>query len=304
MLMRSVLLFLARHQALRRWMENSTAAGRLTSRFIAGQSLDAALSVCRALNAEQLTATLDRLGENVTSIEEAADSRDAYLEALERIAAASPRTTISIKLTQFGMDLSEHTCRANVAALAEKARHLGTRVELDMESHEYVDRTLCLAVDLEHRFGCVRAVVQAYLYRSQKDAEKLCDARVPVRLCKGAYLEPHTVAYPRKRDVDASYLWLMRLLLDRGVDPAFATHDEKIIRAIVRYARDRGVPNERFEFQMLYGIRRDLQRDLARRGHRVRLYVPYGTAWYPYFMRRLAERPANILFLIRNLLRH
>ena len=303
MLMRGVLLFLARRRGLRRWMENSPVAARLTNRFVAGQSLEGALPVCRALYDERLLATLDRLGENVTSLEEAAASRDAYLDALERLAAASLQATISIKLTQFGMDSCQSACRANVTALAERARHLGSCVEVDMESHQYTERTLCLAVDLAHRFNCIRAAIQAYLYRSGKDVAQLCQARVPVRLCKGAYLEPHAVAYPIKRDVDENYLRLMRILLDRGVNPAFATHDERIIRAILQYARERGISPERFEFQMLYGIRRDLQRKLAGDGYRVRLYVPYGAAWYPYFMRRLAERPANILFLARNLLR-
>ncbi len=303
MLMRSVLLFLARRRSLRRWMENSRVAARLTDRFVAGGSLDHALTVCRALHGEGILSTLDRLGENVTSLEEATASRDAYIDVLERLAAASIQATVSIKATQFGMDLSEGACRANVAALGEKARHLGNRVEMDMESHEYVDRTLRLAVDLQHRYNCARAAVQAYLYRSEKDIEALCDARVPVRLCKGAYLEPHTVAFPRKRDVDANYIRLMRVLLDRGVDPAFATHDVRMVRAVADYARERGIAPSSFEFQMLYGIRRDLQRELAREGYRVRLYVPYGNAWYPYFMRRLAERPANILFLARHILR-
>ncbi len=303
MLMRSGLLFLARRRGLRRWMENSRLAARFTRRFIAGLSLESALKVARSLNDEQLLVTLDRLGENVTSVQEAEASRDAYLEVLDRIAASSLRATISIKPTQFGMDLPERTCRANITALAERARHLGTRVEVDMESHEYVDRTLCLAVDMQHRYNCVRAVIQSYLYRSEKDVDALCAARVPVRLCKGAYLEPRTVAFPRKYDVDENYIRLMRVLLDRGVDPAFATHDEKIIRAITGYARDRGLTGDHFEFQMLYGIRRDLQRDLVRQGYRVRLYVPYGTAWYPYFMRRLAERPANIFFLAKNIAR-
>jgi proline dehydrogenase len=303
MLMRSVLLFLARRRSLRRWMENSSVAARLTDRFVAGGSLDRALAVCRALHAEGILSTLDRLGENVTSLEEAMASRDAYIDALERLVAASLHATVSIKPTQFGMDLSEAACRANVSALAAKARHLGHRVEVDMESHEYVERTLRLTVDLRHRFHCVRAAVQAYLYRSEKDIDALCDARVPVRLCKGAYLEPHTVAFPRKRDVDASYIRLMRVLLDRGVDPAFATHDARMLRAVADYAREHGIAPSSFEFQMLYGIRRDLQRELAREGYRVRLYVPYGNAWYPYFMRRLAERPANIFFLARNILR-
>jgi proline dehydrogenase len=303
MLMRSVLLFLARRRGLRRWMENSSVAARLTDRFIAGKSLDRALAVCGALNAEGILSTLDRLGEDVASLEEAQASRDAYLDVLERLAGASIQTTVSIKPSQFGMQLSERACRANVAVLAEKARHFGYGIEVDMESHEYIDPTLRLAVDLQHRFNCIRAAIQAYLYRGEKDVEKLCVARVPVRLCKGAYLEPHTVAFPRKRDVDANYVRLMRVLLDKGVYPAFATHDPRIIRAVQQYAGERGIAPERFEFQMLYGIRRDLQRELVRKGYRVRLYVPYGNAWYPYFMRRLAERPANILFLIRNIVR-
>jgi len=303
MLMRSLVLFLARRGGLRRWMEGSPLAGRLTSRFVAGGSLEEALRVACALNSERLLVTLDRLGENVTSLDQAAASLQAYLEALELISAASIQATISIKPTQFGMNLSEHACRANVAALAEKARRLGTGVELDMESHEYVDRTLRLAVDLQHRFHCIRVAVQAYLYRSEKDVEQLCAAGVPVRLCKGAYLEPRSVAYPRKRDVDANYLRLAHLLLAAGFDPAFATHDQRMISAIQNHVRQRGIGPAGFEFQMLYGIRRDLQRELARQGWRVRLYVPYGAAWYPYFMRRLAERPANILFLLRNLMR-
>jgi len=301
--MRSLLLFLAGRGSLRRWMESSPLAVRLSSRFVAGRSLEEALRVACALNGERLLVTLDRLGENVTSLDQAAASLQAYLEALELISAASIQATISIKPTQFGMNLSEHACRANVAALVEKARRLGTGVELDMESHEYVDRTLCLAVDLQHRFRCIRVAVQAYLYRSESDVERLCAARVPVRLCKGAYLEPRSVAYPRKRDVDANYLRLAHLLLDAGPDPAFATHDQRMISAIQSHVRQRGIGPAAFEFQMLFGIRRDLQRELAHQGWRVRLYVPYGVAWYPYFMRRLAERPANILFLARNLMR-
>jgi len=303
MVLRNALLFLSRRKGLRRWIETSPLAGRLTSRFIAGLTLDDALAVSRRLNGLGALVTLDHLGENVTSLGEAAACRDAYLEALHSIAELNLRSTVSIKLTQFGLDFSEQACRSNVDQVAREAAHRGTSIEVDMESIEYVDRTLRLVLDLHQSYGNVRGVIQAYLRRSRKDLETLCDQGVPVRLCKGAYSEPPEVAFPRKRDVNASYVHLMKILLDRGVDPGLATHDERIIEEARRYAREQGIPADRFEFQMLYGIRRDLERRFLQDGYRLRLYVPYGDAWYPYFMRRLAERPANLFFLLRNLVR-
>lgn len=286
-------------------MENSPVSRKLTSRFVAGPALEEGISVLKQLSQEQITGTLDFLGENVTSLEEAAKSRDSYLKALDEIRVAGLASTVSIKLSQFGLDFSPEGCMQNVFTLVERARAMNSRVEIDMESSEYTDRTLQVVTEVQRRYeGSVRAVIQAYLYRSEADIERLSGLGIPVRLCKGAYREPPSVAYPRKADVDSNYVKLAKLLLDGGVYPAIASHDEKIVRETLQHLKERKIGPDRFEFQMLYGIRRDLQRQIVQQGYRLRLYVPYGDAWYPYFMRRLAERPANVLFLAKNLLRN
>ncbi len=285
-------------------MENSPVSQRLTSRFIAGQTLREGIQVLQRLSAERTLGTLDFLGENVTSLEDATKSKNSYLAALHEIQQTNLSATVSIKLTQFGLDLSEPACRANVMALVERAKDMDSRIEVDMESSLYTDRTLAIVTDLQKAFpGHVRAVIQAYLFRSEADIQMLSENKIPVRLCKGAYHEPATVAFPRKSDVDANYIKLMKLLLAHGTYPAIASHDENIIREALRHLREQKILPDRFEFQMLYGIRRDLQRELVSQQFRLRLYVPYGDAWYPYFMRRLAERPANVLFLAKNLVR-
>jgi proline dehydrogenase len=301
--LRSLLLFLSRQFWLRHWVETSPAADRLTSRFIAGHTLDREVAVCQRLNRDGYLASLDHLGESVTSLREAENSRDAYLGALDQIAGQGLQATVSVKLTQLGLDFSAAECEANVERLVARASAIGSRVEVDMESSAYVDRTLGLVSRLHAKYGCVRAVIQAYLYRSESDVDSLCRQGIPVRLCKGAYKEPSDVAFPRKRDLDDNYLHLTRALFRDGVYPAIASHDERIIQTAIQNAKELKVSPDRFEFQMLYGIRRDLQRKLIQDGYRLRLYVPYGDAWYPYFMRRLAERPANVLFLARNLLK-
>jgi proline dehydrogenase len=303
-MLRSLLLFLSERRALRRWMETSPAAAVLTRRFVAGQTLDREVEVCRRLNSEGILVSLDHLGENVTSAAEARASLDSYVEALRRIAGESLQASVSVKLTQFGLDLSEDLCRENVAALLEAARTHGGFVEFDMEAHPYVDRTLRIVTEMHARYGRVRSVIQAYLYRSSEDVEALCAAGIPVRLCKGAYREPPNIAFPKKRQVDQSYVRLTETLLDRGAYPALATHDPKMIQHALDHVKGSGIAKDRFEFQMLYGIRRDMQRRLIGEGYQLRLYVPYGDAWYPYLMRRLAERPANLFFLARNLFRH
>lgn len=247
--------------------------------------------------------SLDHLGENVSSLDEARKSRDAYLSALSGIADEHLGGTVSIKLSQMGLDISEGHCRENVRMLAERARELGTNVEIDMESSEYTERTLAIVKDQFRETGNVRAVVQAYLRRSEKDIDDLCRAGIPVRLCKGAYRESADVAFASKQDVDANYSRLMRKLLTDGVYPAVASHDESLIREAIAFVGEHKIAPERFEFQMLYGIRRDIQKELVQSGFRLRVYVPYGDAWYPYFMRRLAERPANLWFVVRNLIR-
>ena len=286
-------------------MEHSSLSHGLTSRFVAGRTLDEGIRVLRDLSAQRILGTLDFLGENVTSLAEAAQSRDSYLAAQRAIQKANLAATVSIKLTQFGLDFSERACLDNVCQLVDRARGMNSRVEIDMESSEYTDRTLFVVMELHKQFtGCVRAVIQAYLYRSEADVRMLSHLQIPVRLCKGAYREPASVAFPRKADVDANYIKLMTLLLDEGTYPAIASHDENIIRQALRHIREQKLGPDRFEFQMLYGIRRDLQREIVNQQYQLRLYVPYGDAWYPYFMRRLAERPANVLFLARNLLRN
>jgi proline dehydrogenase len=303
-MLRSLLLYLSERRALRRWMGTSPAAAVLTRRFVAGQTLDRELEVCRRLNSEGILVSLDHLGENVGSDAEARASLDCYIEALRRIAAGKLQASVSIKLTQFGLDLSEDLCRENVAALLEAARTYGGFVEFDMEAHPYTDRTLRIVTEMHARYGRVRSVIQAYLYRSLEDVDALCRAGIPIRLCKGAYREPPDIAFPKKAQVDESYRRLSTTLLDRGAYPAIATHDPKMIQHALDHVRRNGIAKDQFEFQMLYGIRRDLQRRLIADGYRLRLYVPYGDAWYPYLMRRLAERPANLFFLARNLLRN
>ena len=284
-------------------METSSLAQRLSTRFVAGSTLDDALAVSRKLNAEGITVTMDHLGESVTSLAEAAEARDVYIRALNAIQASGIQGNVSLKLTQFGLDFSYDQCKANVEQLVRCVAQMKTFVRVDMESSEYTDRTLDLVTNLHAAYGSVGVVIQSYLRRSREDVERLCRDGIRVRLCKGAYLEPDGIAFARKQDVDRSYVELMKLLLDKGDYPAIATHDEKMIAATKAYAAERKIPPDAFEFQMLYGIRRDLQRQLVAEGYRLRLYVPFGRAWYPYYMRRLAERPANVLFILRNLFR-
>ena len=284
-------------------METSALARRLAARFVAGDTLADALEAGRRINREGISLTLDHLGENVTSLEEAEASRDVYLQTLEELSGHGIDGNVSLKLTQFGIDISEQACRANVEQVAARAQALGNFLRVDMESSEYTDRTLQLVTDLHAQYGAVGTVIQAYLYRSEKDVEMLCRRGIRVRLCKGAYLEPPEVAFQAKADVDRDFVHLMRILLAAGTYPAIATHDEKIINEARSFVRARKIARDSFEFQMLYGIRRDLQRRLVDEGYRLRLYVPFGKAWYPYFMRRLAERPANVVFLARNFFR-
>ena len=284
-------------------METSAIARRLAARFVAGDTLADALEAGRRINREGISLTLDHLGESVTSLAEAEASRDVYLRALDELSEHGIDGNVSLKLTQFGIDISEQACRANVERVVSRAKELGNFVCVDMESSEYTERTLHLVTDLHAQYGAVGTVIQSYLHRSEKDIEILCRRGIRVRLVKGAYLEPPEVAFQAKADVDRNFVRLMRTLLAEGTYPAIATHDEKMIDEAKSFVRARKIAPESFEFQMLYGIRRDLQRRLVAEGYRLRLYVPFGKAWYPYFMRRLAERPANVVFLARNFFR-
>jgi proline dehydrogenase len=299
--LRSSILYLSRQRALRRWIENSPSARRLSARFVAGKTLDEALAVCVRIRSQGITATLDYLGENVTSIDEAAVCRDMYLRMLSAMREAGLEPNVSLKLTQFGIDLSGSVCEQNVRALVETAARIGGFVRIDMEASLYTSRTLALVERLHRDYGACGTVIQAYLRRSADDIGRLEKEKIRVRLCKGAYLELPEVAFPEKSAVDANYLELAKSLLRLGEYPALATHDQRMIEAVEQYVSVQKIARDCFEFQMLYGIRRDLQRRLVQEGYRLRLYVPFGEAWYPYFMRRLAERPANLMFFLRNL---
>lgn len=300
---RAFFLWLSQRQGLRRLMETSAAARKLTRRFVAGETLDEELAVCSELAKDGLFTAADYLGENVTSLAEAAAARDAYLELLNQIDSRKLPSTVSLKLTALGLDVSEEDAVEHLRVLARKAGSIGSRVEIDMEDTRYTERTVRIAETVGRETGCIRVAIQAYLYRTPGDIDRLNDARVMIRLCKGAYIEPAVRAMASKADVDQAYVQLARTLLDHGTYPAIATHDERMIDQVLAHARLRGYSADRFEFEMLHGIRRDLQRQLAAEGHRVRVYVPYGKEWYRYFMRRLAERPANVWFLMRNLLK-
>lgn len=304
-MMRSMLLWLSRNKPVRQLMMNWGVARRAARRFVAGETIDDALAAIRELNAQGITATLDHLGENVETREDAARATDDYLKVLDAIGQAGLTSHVSVKLTALGLDLGDDLCRENVARILAKAKEVGTRVRIDMESTEYTDRTLAIYRRLRAEYDNVGIVIQSYLYRSEADIAALCEEGAHVRLCKGAYKEPPTLAFPKKADVDASYVRLMKMLLSaparaKGTRAALATHDPKMIDAARQYAEEEMVPRDEFEFQMLHGIRRDLQQQLVADGYAVRVYVPYGTEWYPYFMRRLAERPANVWFIVSN----
>lgn len=302
-MLRQTFLYLSRQKTLHQFLLRSAAARRLADRFVAGETLAQAVAVARELNAKGMLATLDHLGENVSTSADAAAARDAYIETLTEIHGAKLRSGISIKLTHLGLDISQTECAAHLEAVVRCAEETGRFVRVDMEGSAYTDRTLSLVRQVGQKHPAVGAVIQAYLYRSENDVRDLVERGITIRLCKGAYNEPASVAFPSKADVDRNYLQLMRILLSSGVYHAIATHDPKMIAETCRFAAERDLSKSAFEFQMLYGIRSDLQERLARGGYRMRVYVPFGREWLAYFMRRLAERPANVLFLLKNLLR-
>jgi len=305
-ILRSAFIALSRNRLLRHFCENSSIGVRLSSRFIAGMQIDDALRVAEAVNQQGMAVTLDSLGESVTSEAEAHRAADIYHQLLDLIATRKLNANISIKLTQMGLELSPALAESIAGSLAQHAHTTNNFVRIDMEDSSVTQVTLDIVrrvhAQPESR-GSVGIVIQAYLFRSQSDVEQLNADGIRVRLCKGAYKEPPEVAFPRKADVDANFIRLGSMLLDSPIYHALATHDEAMVAALTTYARQRGIEPSHYEFQMLYGIKRDLQRRLVQEGYNVRVYVPFGTDWYPYFMRRLAERPANVLFLAKNFFR-
>jgi proline dehydrogenase len=304
-MLRSTLLWLSERRGLFDFIRKNGLARQFASRFVAGEALDEAIAATRELNAKGITATLDLLGESVTSKTESERARDAAIGVLDRVREANVRGNLSVKLTQMGLDLDPALAAANIKAILDRGRSHGTFVRIDMEASGHVQRTLDLYHgELLHSYGdLVGVVIQTMLRRSEADVERLLHAGARIRLVKGAYKEAAAVAFPDKRDVDACFARLSERMLERGNYPAFATHDERLLARVKTYAREHGIAAERFEFQMLYGVRRDLQEQLRREGYNVRVYVPFGTEWYPYLMRRLAERPANIAFIVGNVMR-
>jgi len=304
-MLRSTFLYLSEQRRIFAFIRGNRLARRLASRFVAGETLDSAVVAVRELNGRGIAASLDLLGESVTLPEEARASAATVGQILDRIAAEKLDCNVSVKLTQMGLDLDPSLCVANMRGILDRARRAGIAVRIDMEGSPYTQRTLDLfEKDLLPVYGeLVGIVIQAYLRRSAADIERLIAARARVRLCKGAYQEPAAVAFPAKADVDRSYVELVERLLEHGYRPAVATHDPAIIARVRRFVEAKGIAADRFEFQMLYGIRRDLQEVLRRAGFRVRVYVPFGTQWYPYLMRRLAERPANVAFILGNVVK-
>jgi len=305
-LLRSTFIALSRNQPLRSFMERSRIGARLSSRFIAGMTLDGAIRAAEAVNRQGIAVTLDSLGESVASELEAHRAAEVYHQLLDAIAARRLDANISVKLTQMGLQQSPRLAEAIAGSLAQHAHTLGNFVRIDMEDSPVTQVTLDIVRRLHARAdlrGSIGVVIQAYLYRSEADIEQLLADGIRVRLCKGAYKEPAEVAFPHKADVDKNFVKLSHKLLDSPVYHALATHDENMISAVKAFVRRCGIDRTHFEFQMLYGVRRDLQRKLVEEGYRVRVYVPFGSEWYPYFMRRLAERPANVLFLAKNFLR-
>jgi proline dehydrogenase len=299
-LLRALFLWLSN----RRWMARVALATpllrRMPLRFVAGTSLDEAVGAVRALNFDGASATLDILGESVSDRDSAERAAAAYVATIERIAAEKLDANVSIKLSQMGLHLGVDACLEVLAPVVEAGSRHGVFVRIDMESSEYVDRTLEVVSRLRAD-GCdVGPVIQSYLHRSPEDVERLAGERVRTRICKGAYAEPPEVAHQARAAIGDAFVALVERLLEADAYPGVATHDPEMIERVKAFARQRGIGQDRFEFQMLYGIRRDLQRQLRADGYRLRVYVPYGTEWYPYFMRRLAERPANVLFVLRS----
>ncbi len=302
-MLRSLLLKLSESPGMARWVTSNAASRRMARRFVAGETLDEAITAARASNREGMLASLDFLGENVASEADAHRARDLYLAKFDRVAQEQLAANISLKLTQLGMDLGEAFCQAMLEPIVERAAGYENFVRVDMEGSAYTQRTIDLVRRVRAKNAAVGTVIQSYLYRSEQDVRELLKAGCRIRLCKGAYKEPAEIAFPQKADVDANFVKLMKMLLPSGIYHGIATHDPRMIETTMEFAARNGIGKDQFEFQMLYGIRTDLQQKLVRQGYRMRIYIPYGSDWFPYFMRRLAERPANLLFFARQFLR-
>lgn len=298
--MRSFLLYLSESKRLAPLIMNNGLSRRVSKRFVAGETLDEAIAVARRVNVLGQSASLDQLGENVTDEAGARRVAEGYFATFDRIAREKLDANVSLKLTQLGLDLSQELCEELIGKIAAHATGMGNFVRIDMEGSAYTQRTVDITKLVRAKYAGTGTVMQSYLYRTEKDVEGLLQAGCRLRLCKGAYNEPPEVAFAKKADVDANYVKLMKMLLPSGIYHGIATHDPAMIQATKDFAREKDIGRDQFEFQMLYGIRTDLQKRLTREGYKLRVYIPYGTDWFPYFMRRLAERPANLMFFLRS----
>lgn len=305
-MLKASFIALSQSKSLRSLAEKTAIGQRLSRRFVAGVSIEEALAATQAMNRLGLAVSIDNLGENVTNIEESRHSAALYHQLLEQIDQQKLNANVSLKLTHLGLDVDENLAHELASSLVEHAVRINNFVRVDMEGSAYTDRTLAFVRCLHRSAGFegrVGAVIQSYLHRSEKDVEQLLAEGIRIRLCKGAYKEPPEIAFEKKSDVDANYVRLMKVLLKSSIYHGIATHDEKMIHATIDFARQEQVSPQSFEFQMLYGVRRDLQKSLVKEGWRCRVYIPFGIEWYPYLMRRLAERPANAIFILKNLFR-
>jgi proline dehydrogenase len=302
-MLRSTLLKLSENARFAHWVTSNPTTHRMARRFVAGETLDEAIAAARRCNGAGMLASLDYLGENAATIADAQRARDSYLDIFERIAKEKLHANVSCKLTQLGLDINTDFCQGLVLSLTERALGFDNFLRVDMEGSLYTQRTIDLVKRARGRNPAVGTVIQSYLYRSEGDIKDLLSYGCRIRLCKGAYKELPEIAYPHKRDVDANFVRLMQMLLPSGFYHAIATHDPRMIAETIRFAAAQRISKDDFEFQMLYGVRTDLQRRLVRDGYRLRVYIPFGKDWFPYFMRRLAERPANLGFMVRNFFR-
>jgi proline dehydrogenase len=303
MVTKSAFLYLSKSERFKTFLTRFQSFNNVTRRFVAGEDLADAVEAIRQLNLRGISASFDHLGESITSEVETRKEVNEYVRVLDSIHEGGLDSNVSVKLTQVGLDVSQDLCYANTRTIVEAALRYNNFVRIDMEDSTKTDATLHVFKRLRTEFENVGIVLQAYLFRSEKDAEELLELGARIRVCKGAYKEPPSVAFPKKADVDANYIKLTKILLSSSAYHGIATHDENMIAATIQFAKERTISPDKFEFQMLYGIRRDLQEKLVREGYRLRVYVPYGRYWYPYFMRRLAERPANVWFVLRNMIR-
>lgn len=302
-MLKAILLYLSRQKLIQNFMVNFGVTRRVVDRFVSGEKLEDGLNTSKKVSSEGAIATLDHLGEEVSEPDEAIAATEVYLNALDQIKENEVDTNVSVKPTQVGLKIDTKLCEQNFAKIIERAKKHDNFVRMDMEGSDCTQDTLEVFESLRKKYDNLGIVIQSYLYRSEKDVDEILKLGGRIRLCKGAYKEPKEIAFPKIQQVDENFVKLTQKMLLSGIYHGIGTHDEKLIEKTKEFAQKNNISKERFEFQLLYGIRRELQHKLVKEGYRVRIYIPFGKQWYPYFMRRLAERPANLFFFLKNFFR-